>query len=193
MQKKVLVIQSAALKKGNTAMLADEFIRGAQEAGNICEKIDVAYSSVAGCRGCLYCRKNGSCIIKDDAPAINEKILEADVVVFASPIYFYSWNAQMKAVIDRTFAIESRIKNTDFYLLSACAAPDERFCEVMERSFRTFTGCFRAGGNRICGSVFGVGTGDPGSIAGMDSLVKAYEMGKGINSADGDKIKGFVS
>ena len=111
MTKKVLVLMSSARKGGNTDRLTDEFIRGAQDAGHDVEKVMVARLNIKGCLGCRACRvKNNECVQKDDMTALYEKLMAADAVVFASPVFFYNVNAQMKLLWDRTFAIEPLLK-----------------------------------------------------------------------------------
>ena len=109
---------------------------------------------------------------------ICEKWLAADAVVLASPVYFYTWSAQIKAVLDRTFAIEQKVKDTNFYLISAGAAPTEDYMKLMLESFRSYIGCFRAGGNKEGGYVFGLGTNAPGDVTETDAMAKAYELGR---------------
>ena len=181
MGKNVLVLASSARRHGNSDRLADEFIRGAREAGHQVEKIYLKDRKINGCLGCGACQRNGgSCVQKDDMSDIYEKWLAADVVVLASPVYFYTWTSQMKAVLDRTFAIEQKAKDTTFYLISAGAAPTEDYMQLMLESFRSYIGCFRAGGNKEGGYVFGVGTNTPGDVAGTDAMVRAYEMGRAL-------------
>ncbi len=181
MSKNVLVLMGSPRKRGNTDRLADEFIRGAQEVGHQVEKIDLKDRKVNGCLGCGACQRNGgSCVQKDDMVEIYEKWLAADVVVLASPVYFYTWSAQMKAALDRTFAIEQAVKDTTFYLISAAAAPTEDYMGLMLESFRKYVLCFRAGGNQEGGYVFGLGTNAPGDVAGSDAMTKAYEMGRAL-------------
>ena len=115
MGKRILVLAGSPRRHGNTDCLADEFIRGAQEAGHETEKIYLKDRKINGCLGCGACQRNGgSCVQKDDMQEIYEKWLASDVVVLASPVYFYTWSAQMKAVLDRTFAIEKDVKDTQF-------------------------------------------------------------------------------
>ena len=105
MAKKVLILSGSPRKGGNSDTLCDQFMKGAQEAGNEVEKIWVQGRKVAPCLACYYCKDNkGECTIKDDMKEILEKMLAADVLVLSSPVYFYSISAQLKAVIDRTVA-----------------------------------------------------------------------------------------
>ena len=144
-------------------------------------EIYLKHQKVNGCLGCGACQRNGgSCVQKDDMGNIYEKWLDSDVVVLASPVYFYTWSSQMKAVLDRTFAIEQKVKDTDFYLISAAAAPTEDYMSLMLESFRKYVGCFRSGGNREGGYVFGLGTNAPGDVAGSDAMTKAHEMGRAL-------------
>ena len=181
MSKNILVLMGSPRKHGNTDRLTDEFIRGAQEAGHQVEKICLKDWKINGCLGCGACQRNGgACVQKDDMSDIYEKWLAADVVVLASPVYFYTWSAQIKAVLDRTFAIEQKVKDTTFYLISAGAAPTEDYMRLMLESFRKYIGCFRSGSNQEGGYVFGLGTNAPGDVAGSDAVMKSYEMGRAV-------------
>lgn len=105
MNQKVLILSGSPRKGGNSDLLCDQFKKGAEEGGNQVEKIFLRSKKIAYCTACYYCKKSGGvCAIKDDMAEILEKMHWADVIVLASPIYFYSIDAQMKAVIDRTVA-----------------------------------------------------------------------------------------
>jgi multimeric flavodoxin WrbA len=180
MSKNVLVLMGSPRKKGNTSILCDEFIRGAVEAGHQVEKIDIIGKKIAGCLGCNGCKRNGgTCVQKDDMQEIYGKILAADVIVLASPIYYYTWTAQLKAVIDRTYALLGIMKNKVFYMLSTCMSPDEAYCQVMIDSFRTYLDCYDETVTEG-GYLFGFGTGAPGDVTKTDAMEKAFEMGKEI-------------
>lgn len=101
MSKHVLIISTSPRKGGNSDVLVDEFARGAQEAGNHVEKVALYDQTVGFCKGCLACQSTGHCVIHDDANAIVEKMLTADVIVFATPIYYYEMCGQMKTMLDR--------------------------------------------------------------------------------------------
>ena len=91
MSKNVLILMGSPRKKGNTSILCDEFARGAEEAGNQVEKINVIDKHINGCLGCNGCQRNGgTCVQKDDMQDVYQKILAADVAVLASPIYYYT-------------------------------------------------------------------------------------------------------
>ncbi len=110
----VLVLMSSSRKNGNTDRLANTFINGVEENGYSTEKVYVNYQNIKPCLGCNICQKTKECIQKDDMQDIYKKMLEAKVIVFASPVYFYTFNASMKLLIDRTFAIDKPIHDKDF-------------------------------------------------------------------------------
>ena len=110
MSKKVLILSGSPRKSGNSDLLCDEFLKGADEAGHEVEKIFLRDKKIACCMGCCSCyhydndTSSGVCAIKDDMEEIYEKMCLSDVIVMASPVYFYSICAGMKTVIDRCFA-----------------------------------------------------------------------------------------
>ena len=89
MSKNILVISTSPRKSGNSETLADEFARGAREAGNCVEKVTLYDKTIEFCKGCLTCVKTQRCVIQDDAAVIVQKMLTADVIVFATPVYYY--------------------------------------------------------------------------------------------------------
>ena len=114
--KKVLILSGSPRKGGNSDILCDRFAEGAREVGRSVEKVRVAEKKVGYCRACYYCRTHGGeCAVKDDMAEILQSMIEADVIVLASPVYFYSIDAQLKAVIDRTVARWLEVKNKEFY------------------------------------------------------------------------------
>ena len=105
--KKVIVISTSLRAGSNSDMLADQFIAGAIAAGNDVQKISLADKQLAFCKGCLACQKLGKCVIDDDANIIMRQVLNADVVCWATPIYYYEMSGQMKVLIDRLNAMYS--------------------------------------------------------------------------------------
>ena len=119
MSKRVLILSGSPRKGGNSDILCDEFLRGAQDAGHTVEKIRVAEKKVAPCSGCYYCNTHGgACVHKDDMADILQKMIDADVIVLASPVYFYAISAQLKAVIDRTVARWLEVKDKELYYIT---------------------------------------------------------------------------
>lgn len=102
---KILCLSCSPRKKGNTAILLEEVLKGAAEEGAETELISLAGKDIRGCDGCYACITKGECHIEDDMQMINRKFIEADGIVFGVPIYFYGMTAQAKTVIDRTFSL----------------------------------------------------------------------------------------
>ena len=177
--KKVLVISTSPRVNSNSHALAEEFARGAKEAGNDVEVICLRDKEIKYCMGCLACQKTGKCVIKDDAPAIVEKMHDAEVMVWATPIYYYEMSGQMKTMIDRGNPLYGTdYKFTNIYMLTS-AAEDEP--ETPQRAISGLQGwidCFERAS--LKGTVFAGGVNMPGDIKGHKALAVAYEMGKSI-------------
>lgn len=178
--KKVIVISTSLRAGSNSDLLADKFIEGAQAAGNEVEKITLSGKSIGFCKGCLACQKLGKCVIDDDANGIMQKVLEADVVCWATPIYYYEMSGQMKVLIDRMNAMYSLdYKFRDVYMLTT-AAEDEP--EVPKRAEAGLTGwidCYPK--SRLAGTLFCGGVDAPRTIRGSVKLQEAYQLGKNIS------------
>lgn len=178
--KKVIVISTSLRAGSNSDMLADKFIEGALAVGNEAEKITLSGKSIGFCKGCLACQKLGKCVIDDDANAIMQKVLEADVVCWATPIYYYEMSGQMKVLIDRMNAMYSLdYKFRDVYMLTT-AAEDEP--EVPKRAEAGLTGwidCYPK--SRLAGTLFCGGVDAPRTIEGNAKLQEAYQLGKNIS------------
>lgn len=177
--KKVIVISTSLRVGSNSDMLADKFIEGAQAAGNEVEKITLSGKNIGFCKGCLACQKLGKCVIDDDANAIMQKVLEADVVCWATPIYYYEMSGQMKVLIDRMNAMYSLdYKFRDVYMLTT-AAEDEP--EVPKRAEAGLTGwidCYPK--SHLAGTLFCGGVDAPRTIKGSAKLQEAYQLGNAI-------------
>lgn len=106
---KILIITGSPRKNGNSGTLADYFTRGAREAGHEVVRFDAAFREVHPCIACNKCGMNGECVFKDDFEFVRQHIVDADMVVFATPMYYFGISAQIKAVIDRFYAINGSI------------------------------------------------------------------------------------
>lgn len=176
MSKNILVIVTGPRRGGNSETLADAFIKGAEEAGNHTEKITLYDKTVGFCKGCLACQKTQRCVIRDDADSIAQRMRTADVLVFATPIYYYEMCGQMKTMLDRANPLyTSDYAFRDVYLLSTAA---EDAAGVDARAISGLEGwieCFEK--SHLAGTVFAGGVCNVGEIAEHPSLEKAYEMG----------------
>lgn len=177
--KKVLIISTSPRVDSNSHALAEEFARGARENGNSVEIISLRDKEIKFCKGCLACQSIGRCIIKDDAAAIIAKMHDADVIVWATPIYYYEMSGQMKTMIDRGNPLYgSDYKFRDIYLLTSAAEDDEYVPSRTISGLQGWIDCFEHA--RFAGSVFAGGVTSPGEIAGHKALDEAYSAGKGI-------------
>jgi len=157
--------------------LCDEFLRGAREAGHRAEKIFLRDLHIGYCTGCGACY-NGEhpCSQRDDAAGVLEKMVRADVIVLATPVYFYTVCGQMKTLIDRCCARYLEMAHKEFYFLLTAA---EESIPMMERTvecFRGFLDCLEEPVER--GAVYGVGAWQKGEIEGTPALREAYELGR---------------
>ena len=181
MVKKVFIVKGSPRIHGNTSMMAEQFKKGALEKGHQVSEVNLKEKNIYDCLGCGACQLNeGKCIQKDDMISLYDQLLEAAVIVFVSPVYFYTWTSLMKRFVDRTFAVESILKNKCFYLLSAGAAPEEKYMQTMIDSFEQYVSCFRAGGNKVGKIVFAYGTNKPQDVKNMKVLEEVYELGKAV-------------
>lgn len=177
MSKKVLILSGSPRKGGNSDLLCDEFMRGAQEAGHEVEKIRVASKKVAPCSACYYCRDHGgACAHKDDMAEILQKMIDADVLVLASPVYFYSIDAQLKAVIDRTVARWLEVKNKEFYYIATMADEGLASADTTLACFRGYADCVEGAVEK--GVIIGNGVYEPGKVKNTPAMQQAYEMGR---------------
>jgi len=177
MSKKVLILSGSPRKKGNSDLLCDQFLRGAGDAGHHTEKIYVTDKEINYCTGCGACfEKKGDCVQQDDMTEILEKMIAAEVIVMATPVYFYSMNGQMKTLIDRTCPRYTEISNKEMYFIMTAAVEGKELLERTMEGFRGFTSCLS--GAQEKGIIYGTGAWNVGDIKGSVAMTKAYEMGK---------------
>jgi multimeric flavodoxin WrbA len=179
MSKKILVLSASPRKGGNSDLLCDQFVQGAQEAGNLAEKIFLRDKKISLCTGCEACVNNdGGCVFKDDMAEILDKMVAADVIVMATPVYFYTMNAQMKMLIDRTVPRYTEIKDKEFYFIVTAADTDQQALVRTVDGFRGFTDCLNGAVEK--GVVYATGVWKKGEIYKSPSFQQAHEMGKNV-------------
>lgn len=179
MNKKVVILSSSPRKGGNSETLAAAFSRGAQEAGNQVETVYLREKQYGFCKGCLACQKLGYCVIKDDAVEIAARMHDADVLVFVTPVYYYSVSGQLKTMLDRANPLfDTDYAFTKAYLLATAAEDGPETVAGSERTVQGWVDCFPR--CELAGTVFAGGVTDVGEIAGHPALEKAYQMGKEI-------------
>lgn len=177
--KKVLILSGSPRKGGNSDLLCDEFLKGAKESGNEALKIRVAEKKIGYCRGCYACKNTGgTCAIKDDMAEILPKIIDADVIVLASPVYFYSIDAQLKTLIDRTVARWTEVKNKEFYYIMTAADAEIESMETTLACFRGYADCVN--GAKEKGVIYATGVYEKGEVKDTKYMQEAYRMGLGV-------------
>ena len=178
--KKVIVISTSLRQGSNRDMLAEKFVEGAKAAGNDVEKISLVGKNIQFCKGCLGCQRLGRCVIKDDVNDIMAKVLKADVVCWATPIYYYEMSGQMKTLIDRMNAMyEQDYHFRDVYLLTTAAEDEEQTPKRAETGLTGWTDCYPK--SRLAGTLFCGGVNDAREIEGNPKLQEAYELGRSIS------------
>lgn len=174
--KNILVISASPRKGGNSDVLCDEFIKGAQKAGHKVEKIFLRNFKVNYCTGCGVCNSTHKCVQKDDMAEIMDKMVNADVIVFATPVYFYTMDAQLKTLIDRTVPRYTEMVNKEVYYILTAADTNSANLEKTVESIRGFTlDCLDGAVEK--GILYGTGVWDKGEVQSSAHMKTAYEMG----------------
>lgn len=178
--KNILIISTSARKGANSEILADEFKRGAADSGHNVEKVCLYDKNIGFCKGCLVCQSTKNCVIKDDANAIIEKMLYADAIVFATPIYFYEMCGQMKTLLDRSNPLfPQKYAFSNIYLLAASADEDTAAMDGAVNGLQGWIDCFAQ--TKLSGVVRGVGATKTGEIQNSPAILQeAYQMGKNV-------------
>ena len=178
--KKVLIISTSLRRNSNSDYIAREFERGAKDAGNEVEFISLIGKKIDFCIGCLSCQLTQECVIKDDANEIAEKVKNADVVVYATPVYYYEVSGQMKTLIDRMNCLfPSDYKFRDVYLLAASAEDEESAMDGAVKGVQGWVDCFEKA--KLAGVIRGTGLTETGEAKKDEEILKkAYEMGKSV-------------
>lgn len=176
--KNILIISSSPRKKGNSQMLCEQFKRGAEEKGHNVKLIRIMDANIGYCRACDGCMRNGgTCVLKDDMAEILELFQKADVLVLATPVYFYGISAQMKAFIDRTYPIWQHLgKKEVYYIISAGLEKD-----IIERSLGDLDGFVEhLEEYKIAGRLYATDVIDAGLVENKAVYKEAYNMGYAI-------------
>lgn len=177
--KKIVVIASSPRKNGNSNALVKEFVRGAQEAGNTVQTVSLGDIQMDFCRGCMTCNQTLKCVINDDVKTVLETMKRADVIVFATPVYYYSVSGQLKTFFDRTSPLfADKYQFTDVYLLATAAEDEAETVAGTKTAVMGWIDCYP--GTRLVKTVFAGGVDAVGEIDGHKALQQAYETGKNV-------------
>lgn len=177
--KRVVVISTSLRAGSNSDMLADQFVAGAKAAGNEVEKISLVGKEIRFCKGCMGCQKISRCVQKDDVNDIMAKVLQADVVAWATPIYYYEMSGQMKTLIDRMNAMyRMDYQFRDVYLLTTAAEDEPETPRRAEMGLTGWIDCYPK--SRLAATLFCGGVDEARAIAGNAKLQEAYKLGEQV-------------
>lgn len=176
---KIVVLMGSPNPQGSTSILVEQFRRGAEESGHAVEVIDVCRAEIHPCVGCVRCGYEGPCVQKDDVETIRRKLLDADMVVFATPLYYYGMTAQLKTVVDRFCAYNSSLNSRRLKsaLLTVAWNADDWTFEALTAHYKTLV---RYINFEDKGMVLGYGCGTPSMTQRSKYPQEAYRLGKGL-------------
>lgn len=177
---KIVVLEGSPNKNGSSNLLAAEFIRGAEEAGHFVQVVDAAHADIHPCTGCIHCGYEGPCVQRDDMNRIRKMILDADMLVFVTPLYYYGMSAQLKTLIDRFCAFNSSIqrKRMKSALLAVAWNNDNWTFEALEVHYKTLVRYLNL---TDMGMILGVGCGTPAMTKRSEFPKRAYELGRKLS------------
>ena len=171
MPKNVLIISSSPRKNSNSHALAKAFAEGAREAGHAVELVSLQGKAIGFCRGCMACQKTLRCVQRDDADAIAQQVLHADVVCFATPVYYYSVSGQLKTMLDRCNPVyPADYAFREVYLLASSADESPSAMDGAAKDIEGWVECFPKA--RLAGIVRGAGVTAEGGIQGRPGVLE---------------------
>ena len=174
---KILVLEGSPNKKGSTHLLADCFRQGAQEAGHTVQMLDIAHTNIHPCTGCIHCGYQGPCVQKDDMETIRGAILDTDMLVFTTPLYYYGMSAQLKTLVDRFCAFNSSLqsKRMKSALLTVAWNSDDWTFDALVSHYKALVRYLHF---QDMGMVLGYGCGTPAMTSHSFFPQEAYQLGK---------------
>ena len=172
----IVVLTGSPNRNGSSHLLADCFRQGAEEAGHTVALIDAAHADIHPCTGCIHCGYEGPCAQKDGMEAIRKRILQADMLVFATPLYYYGMSAQLKTLIDRFCAFNSSIQRRHMKsaLLAVAWNSDDWTFDALEAHYKTLVRYLNL---TDMGTVLGYGCGTPAMTQHSPYPQQAYTLG----------------
>lgn len=175
---KIVMLTGSPHKNGTTAALAEQFQRGAAEAGHEVYRFDAAFHSVHPCVACDTCRRTGTCAFSgDDMTELEPHLFAADAVVFVSPVYYFTVTAQLKAVIDRFYANGAKLRDgKKTLLLTAMSNPDPDAAAGTNTTFRRIAKLLNW---EVAGILNAVGCSTPADLS-EDLLKQAHDLGSSL-------------
>ena len=174
--KKIVILSSSPRKMGNSDILCQQLKKGAEEAGNSVEQINLYDKNIGFCRACYACFKTGRCVLQDDMSEILEKTQSADVIVVATPTYFLTMNGMLKTTIDRFLPKWQDLGGHDVYLIITGHDGKNGLRLVGEELTKIFENL----GNNIKGIIWGDGVWQKGEVIETSAMHNAYQAGLSV-------------
>ena len=174
---KILVLGGSPNRDGSTQLLIESFARGAREAGHTVTVLQAAQQNVHPCTGCIACGYDGPCVQRDDMAQIRAAVLDSDMLVFATPLYFFGISAQLKTVIDRFCAFNSSLngRHLKSALLTVAWNADDWTFDALCAHYKTLMRYIRFSD---MGMVLGYGCGTPAMTRSSGYPEEAYRLGR---------------
>ncbi len=175
----VVVLMGSPNRRGSTSMLAERFAEGARESGHTVRIIDTAHADVSTCTGCVPCGYDGPCVQKDDMEGIRKEILQADMIVFATPLYYFGMSAQLKTLVDRFCSFNGSIQRKRMKSAQLAVAWNSAgwTFDSLESHYRTLVRYLNLDDR---GMVLGKGCGTPDMTRRSGYPEQAYRLGKSL-------------
>lgn len=177
---KILIMNGSPHKHGTTAALTHAFVRGCSERGHEIRTFDTATASIHPCIGCDHCRApENSCVFQDDMTKLNPLLMDADLVVLVTPIYYFGMSAQLKSAIDRFYANNATLRSQSkkFALIAACGDNEDWAMDGLRAHYRSL--CRYMNWPSI-GELYAIGMYTPEDLQDSDYLERAYQFGASL-------------
>ncbi len=176
---KIVILMASPNSKGSTSILAEQFRKGAGESGHEVEMINVCELNINPCTGCVACGYEGDCVQRDDNGLIHKALLSCDMVVFATPLYYYGMSAQLKAVVDRFCAYNSSLnrRHLKSALIAVAWNSEDWTFEALTAHYRTLV---RYINFEDMGMILGYGCGSPSMTRASSYPEQAYRSGRSL-------------
>ena len=176
---RILVLKGSPHRHGSSNLLAERFEEGAREAGHDVESFDVAHADIRPCLGCDACGMAGACCQADDMAALRDALLDADLVAFATPLYYFGMSAQMKTAIDRFYSFNGQLAGKRLKAVFLAAAWNDDDWTMRDLAAHYATLC-RYLNFQDAGSVMGTGCGTVPMTRRTRFPQEAYELGRSL-------------